>query len=533
MRTDDLKSARILVLDDDPVSLTVVAMVLGSLGFDNLLLLNDSTQIFQSLEEFRPDLVITDLEMPGVDGLQVIELVQQMTTPGEILPVLVVTAHGSTMKKRQALNLGAMDFLSKPCDPPELQARVQNLLRMRALQQTTQDYSQNLEQTVAERTQALEQALADLKESQRMMLHEERLRAFAQMAGGVVHDFNNTLMTITGYSLMLLREPALLADREEALRTLNIIHTAASDGARVVERLRDFYAARDAKEEAGNVDLHQLIRDVVELTRPKWHGQALAEGRRIDFEFDLQPVPAIVGRVAEVREVITNLIFNAVDAMPSGGRISCGARRRGAQVVLEIVDTGTGMSPEVRKHCLEAFFTTKGEHGTGLGLAMVAGIVQRHSGKLEIESEPGAGTLVRITLPAGGALEPPAHEPAAAESRPLRILVVDDDAHMRNVVTRLLAREGHAVVHASNGAEALEHVERERFDLLLTDHAMPGMNGIELASLMRSVDPEQRIVLFTGYPIPASETPDDVCCVLRKPVEASELQAAITRVMAA
>lgn len=527
--------AHILVVDDDMASLHAIEKALTKAGFENLLLLNDSTRIFECMSEFRPDLIITDMEMPVIDGFKVVELAQQITAPGEFLPVLMVTGRNSIESKRQALDKGVTDFLSKPFDAPELQTRVRNLLRIRALQQKTQSYSRNLEHIVAERTKELERALVDLKESHHMVLREERMRAFAAMAGGVVHDFNNTLMTITGYSLLLLREPELLNDREETVKMLNIIHKAGNDAAHVVDRLREFYDARDAKEPVGEVDLNEVIKDVVDFTHPKWHGLALAEGREIKFEYDLGEVPAVIGRVAELREVVTNLIFNSVDAMPAGGTITCGTRCRGSHAIIELADTGMGMSESVRQQCLEAFFTTKGDKGTGLGLAMVASIVQRHDGTMEIESEPGAGTLVRIKLPIGKItpVELPVEEaPVAVEKKALRILVVDDDAHMRNVVTRLLAREGHEVAQAGNGVEALEQAELSRFDLLLTDHAMPGMNGVELAALMRGVDPEQRVILFTGYPIAKEAMPTDIACLLKKPAQPQDLHAAIMRAMA-
>jgi len=535
MNPVDATQAHILVVDDDMASLRAVEKALTRAGFENLLLLNDSTRIFECMSDFRPDLIITDMEMPIIDGMKVIELSQQVTAPGEFLPVLMVTGHHSVEAKRAALEKGVTDFLSKPFNAPELQARVRNLLRIRTLQQKTQSYSKTLERTVAERTRELERALVDLKESHRMVLQEERLRAFAAMAGGVVHDFNNTLMTITGYSLLLLREPEILSDREETLKMLNIIHKAGNDAAHVVDRLREFYDARDAKEPQGEVDLNEVIKDVVDFTHPKWHGLALAEGREVKFEYDLGEVPPVSGRVAELREVVTNLIFNSVDAMPAGGTITCGTRSHGSHVIIELVDTGMGMSESVRQQCLEAFFTTKGDKGTGLGLAMVAAIVQRHDGTMEIESEPGAGTLVRIKLPIGKpeAVALPVEEaPDAGEKRPLRILVVDDDAHMRNVVTRLLSREGHEVAQAGNGIEALEQAEQARFDLLLTDHAMPGMNGVELAALMRGVDPEQRVILFTGYPIKNDTMPTDIACVLKKPAQPQDLHAAISRAMA-
>ena len=525
-------SFHILVVDDELASLSAIERVLVKAGYENLLLLSDSSQIFECLSEFRPDLIITDLEMPEVDGFGVLRLTQEMTQPGEILPVLVITGNDSMDIKRRALAAGATDFLSKPCDPVELQTRVRNLLRMRSLQQHTQNYSEQLELTVAERTKELTKALADLKESQRHMMQEERLRAFAAMAGGVVHDFNNTLMTISGYSGLLLREPEIFQNEEELRRTVEIINQAATDAGHVVDRLREFYSAREAREDTETIDFNTVVEEAVQLTQPKWHSVAMAEGRRIDFDFDFSPVPAIAGRKAELREILVNLIFNAVDAMPKGGTITCGTRSRGSHVVFELADNGVGMTPEVLQDCKKAFFTTKGEKGTGLGLSMVASIVERHGGHLEIQSTPGAGTLVRIGFPVAPVREEPQAATAPEKPRALKIMVVDDDPHMRNVVSRLLAKAGHSVTQVSNGQEALAQTERARFDLLLTDHAMPGMTGLELASLMRGVDPNQRVILFTGYPMSPKDTPRDIACLLKKPAQPDELQLAIARAMA-
>jgi len=533
MNTEDLTRSNILVLDDDRASLNAIQRALGSLGFRNLFLLSNSEHVFEALAEFRPDLVITDLEMPGVSGEQVLDLVKEMAMPWEILPVLVITGQCTPEAKRDALKRGAMDFLAKPLDVPELQTRVRNLLRIRTLHEKTQAYSRGLEHLVTERTRALERALLELKERHRATLREERLRAFAQIAGGVVHDFNNKLMAITGYSGILLNDPAALANREETLNALQIIHAAAGDAAGAVERLREFCEARDAKEPAGPVDLNEMVRQVVESTQPVWRHVARADGRRIDFELDLQNVPPVEGRSAELQEMMTHLIVNAVDAMPSGGAISCGTRRRGASVIAEIVDTGTGMPEAVRKRCTEAFFTTKGDRATGLGLAVVASILKRHGARLSIESAEGSGTKIRMEFPIR-IPAPPVEEAAPAlgktAAKPLRILLVDDDPHMRKVVTRLLAGAGHSVVNASGAPEALAQVERQRFDLMVTDHAMPGINGVELAAVMRGVDPAQRVILFTGHP--PQTTPSDIACVVSKPAKADEIHAAIARAMA-
>lgn len=278
------------------------------------------------------------------------------------------------------------------------------------LQQEIEEQNRLLEQRVSERTEQLEHALDDLKAAQRQMLNQARLSAFAEMAGGVVHDFSNALMAVIGYSEMLLGgDGRALAERETTLEYLRIINTAGRDAAEVVSRLRDFYRPRAAAE-SQIVDLKEVLHLAVLMTQPKWKDPNRSRGTEIIVEVELQHLPTMHGNPAELREMMTNLIFNAVDAMPDGGTLTLRTSEAIGSVVLEVADTGTGMSPEVRARCLDPFFSTKGDKGTGLGLAMVFGIVQRQQGQIEIESAPGVGTTFRVTLPAADGTTEPAVE---------------------------------------------------------------------------------------------------------------------------
>ncbi|HYR59606.1 MAG TPA: PAS domain S-box protein, partial [Chthoniobacteraceae bacterium] len=226
----------------------------------------------------------------------------------------------------------------------------------------------------------LQAALANLKTTQQQVIQQERLRALGQMASGIAHDFNNALVPILGFSELLLLSPAVLADRQKTAKYLETIQTAAKDAASVVSRLREFYRPNKEDREFAPVSLKRLVEQSITLTKPKWKDQAQASGATVGIALDLEPVPPIAGEESALREVLTNLIFNAVDAMPDGGTITLRTRRVGDFATLEISDTGTGMSEETRARCLEPFYSTKGERGTGLGLSMVFGIVQRHSG---------------------------------------------------------------------------------------------------------------------------------------------------------
>lgn len=313
--------------------------------------------------------------MPQVSGFDILQLLRLTLAPDNYLPVLVLTADINPKTKRRALAAGATDFLPKPFDASEVLMRIRNLLKTRLLHLDLQNHNTRLEEKFSERTAELSRALIELKQAQQQMLQQERLRAFGEMAGGIVHDFNNSLMSIIGYSDLLLQDPEMLADRETTLDYLKTMNTAGRDAAQVVSRLRDFYRGREIEDVFSSVDLNEVIEESASLTQPKWKTQALESGRTISLEFDLEKLPPISGNPSELREATTNLIFNAVDAMPEGGTVTLRSRRNAEdRVLFEIANTG--MPEDVRTRCLEPFFSTKGDKGTGLGLSMVFGIIK-------------------------------------------------------------------------------------------------------------------------------------------------------------
>jgi PAS domain S-box-containing protein len=381
----------------------------------------------------------------------------------------------------------------------------------------------------------LEETLAQLKATQRQVLQQERLRAMGQMASGIAHDFNNSLSPIVGLADLLMRRPDLPADTAQTY--VRLINTAAQDASAVVRRLRELY--RDHGESATDaaVDLPRCIEEAVALTQPRWKSEALGHGVAIQVETDAAgDVPVILGDPAAIREMLTNLIFNAVDAMPQGGTITVRARAEGSEVWLRVSDTGTGMSEDVRQRCLEPFFSTKGQHGTGLGLSLVHATVQRHRGSLAVQSEPGRGSTFAIRLPVHARPVPvPLDSAPATASRPLRILVVEDDPIVRLSVTEQLRSESHTVETASNGLEGLEKFTSGRFDVVVTDRAMPEMGGDQLAATIERLAPETPVVMLTGFGElmdAKREQPLGVDTVVSKPVTLDALTQAITRVTA-
>ncbi len=345
----------------------------------------------------------------------------------------------------------------------------------------------------------LEQTMTDLQTAQQQMVQQERLRALGQMASGIAHDFNNTLSPIMGFSELLLIAPQMSADPAQLKEYLQTINMAAKDAAKVVSRLREFYRPRLDADLAGIVDLNRLVEQSVKLSQPKWKDQALSNGVAIEIKTELDSVSPVAGHESELREVLTNLVFNAVDAMPKSGSITLRTKADGDHVRLEVSDTGTGMTEDVRQRCLEPFFSTKGEKGSGLGLAMVYGIIKRLRGTIDITSAVGVGTTFSIRLPIQAGQEVShKQESNSLDGVRLQILVVDDDPLVGRVTGEYLRVAGHQVEVVTSAAEAVKRFNPERVHLVVTDHGMPDMTGRQLAEVIKRVSPETPVVLLTG-----------------------------------
>lgn len=382
---------------------------------------------------------------------------------------------------------------------------------------------------------ALERSNRLLAEAGDRAARDERLRALGQLASGIAHDFNNHLTPILGFTDLVLDGDALRRDPDKARRYLGLVKAAAQGAARVVTRLREFYRRRDEQERHEAVDPAAVLTSAMSLAEPKWRDEAGALGKAVRFEQRLEARQAVLGNGEELRDAALNLLLNAVDALPAaGGTITLRTRDRGDHVALEVQDDGCGMPEEVRRRCLEPFFSTKGDRGTGLGLPQVWGIVSRHGGQVDIDSAPGRGTTVTLLLPA--ARQAAAEEaPAAALGRPLAVLVVDDEEGPRQVLGDALARDGHRVTLASSGAEALAALAGGRFDLLFTDRSMPDMSGDQVAAQARAAAPGLPIVMLTGFGplMDPAERPPGVDLVLSKPVSLAALRRAVVDALAA
>jgi CheY-like chemotaxis protein/anti-sigma regulatory factor (Ser/Thr protein kinase) len=267
------------------------------------------------------------------------------------------------------------------------------------------------------------------------------------------------------------------------------------------------------------------------ITQPKWKTQAQANGVMINILTDLQDIPLISGKESELREVLTNLIFNAVDAMTKNGIISLHTRAEGKNIILEVSDSGIGMTEEIKKRCFELFFSTKDDAGTGLGLPIAYGIIQRHKGTIEVESERGKGTKFIINLPITTEKQSENKLKATKNNiRPLRILIVDDEKPIQRILSLFLTADGHTFELASNGLEGLEKFKSGKFDLVITDKAMPDMGGDKLADYIKQIMPKMPIIMITGFGniMEASgEIPKNIDCLVSKPLIMDELRKAL------
>ncbi len=389
---------------------------------------------------------------------------------------------------------------------------------------------------------SLQQAYDDLRQSQHTIMQQERLRALGQMASGIAHDINNAISPVALYTESLLeREPNL---SERARNYLTTIQRAIDDVARTVARMREFYREREIQLTLERVEINRAIRQVVDLTRPRWSDQPQQRGLMVDLKTDLaEPLPDIMGAEHEIRDALTNLIFNAVDAMPAGGTLFVRTRALdGAErVAIEVSDTGVGMDDDTRRRCLEPFYTTKGERGTGLGLAMVYGMVQRHSAELEIESAIGRGTTVRLIFPtqASSIVTPDTTARVPALARPLRILLVDDDPLLIKSLQDTLQEDGHVITATSGGQAGIDAFTAaaqrgEVFDAVITDLGMPYVDGRTVASSVKAVSSATPVILLTGWGqrlIAANEPHPHIDRVLAKPPRLHELRTALAELV--
>ena len=391
---------------------------------------------------------------------------------------------------------------------------------------------------------ALQNAYDELRDTQQAILQQERLRALGQMASGIAHDINNAISPATLYLESILdRDESLTARTREQLV---VVQRAVGDVAQTVARMGEFYRKREPQLEMAPINVNVILDQVPDLTRARWSNMAQARGATIVLRVEAAPQsPTILGIESELREALVNLVFNAADAMPEGGTITLRSRLAEVgphsllhPVLIEVCDDGIGMDETTRSRCLEPFFTTKGEQGTGLGLAMVYGIAQRHCAELQIDSEPGKGTTMRLVFPeAAPAIDSATHRALNRPSVALRILVVDDDPLLLHSLRDALEFEGHEVFCSNGGQAGIDafqaSVQRQMpFPVVITDLGMPHVDGRQVATAIKKSAPATLVLMLTGWGQRLSESdgvPSHVDYVLNKPPNMWALREALAR----
>jgi signal transduction histidine kinase len=558
----------VLIVDDHPSNLLLLRAQLEAEGH-TVREAPDGVEALAILNREHVDAIISDILMPRLDGYRLCDEVRKSERLYKI-PFIVYTAtYTSPADEKLCLDLGADRYLRKPVAAQVVLTalrEVGNTAARRAPNRSgslsgsevMKEYSERLVSKLEEKNveltrtgEELRAAYDDLRQTQQAVMQQERLRALGQMAGGIAHDINNAISPVTLYTESLLERETSLSER--ARDYLRIIQRAIDDVAQTVGRMREFYRPRAPQLQLEQVDLNRVIAQVLDLTRARWSDQPQRRGVMIELKNEpAAGLPRIMGAENEIRDALTNLIFNAVDAMPEGGTLGL---RTGVvaplqrpqdesahHVCVEVSDTGIGMDEPTKRRCLEPFFTTKGERGTGMGLAMVYGMVQRHSAELEIDSVAGKGTTVRlifpVRIPAFAATVQSAVAPVPARS--LRILIIDDDSLLIKSLRDTLESDGHWVTTADGGQAGIDafvaaQERHEPFQVAITDLGMPYVDGRQVAAAIHDASPTTPIVLLTGWGqrlLAENDVPPHVNRVLNKPPRLHELRAALAEAAA-
>jgi signal transduction histidine kinase len=550
----------ILVAEDSATQAQRLRHILEQQGY-RVTVTGNGRLALEAARRDRPALIISDVVMPEMTGYELCRHVKQDPSLGDT-PVILVTTLSDPQDVIRGLECRADNFILKPYDAEQLLRRIQFVLvntHMRpsdesgmgleivfsgqrhfitadrlqilnlllstyeaamqrneelsstrdALRQSNtelQEMTRQLEDRVRLRTRELESSNEALRQAQQALVQQERLSALGQMASGIAHDINNAISPISLYTESLLMHEAGLST--EARSRLTTIQRAIDDVAQTVARMREFYRPQEARLQLANVDINTLVQQVIELTRARWNDLPQRKGIMIELKTELgNTLPEIAGADYEIRDAITNLIFNAVDAVPKGGTITVRTHARsGESVCLEVADDGIGMDDATRQRCLEPFFTTKGKRGTGLGLAMVYGMAKRHAATMDVESQMGAGTTFRLAFPISrnSRVNPTGSPSVDLALRPLHILIVDDDPILAESLSDTLRGEGHMVVSAGGGQAGIDAFHEARgnstpFDVVITDLGMPYVDGRQVAQAVRTASPNTPIIMLSGW----------------------------------
>jgi signal transduction histidine kinase len=413
-----------------------------------------------------------------------------------------------------------------------LRAMVEELKKTHQELQTEVVEHKRIAQSARDANIRLSDALSKLKIAQQQIVRSERLHALEQIAKGVTQNFNDMLLPIVASTDYLLRYPENFKNEQILMDRVKGINEAARLATRSVSDLYEFF--RPGKSAGGaTVNINDLVEQAITMTQPRWDDTSRSKDRKINIQTDLKRIPSIPGDEGDLRQSIVSLMMNSIDALPNGGSITASSALDAGMIVLKVADTGVGMSDEVRRRCLEPFFSTKERGATGMGLAVVSNVVRRHEGVLNIVSEPGKGTTVTLRLPTKVQAREPV-QPSVKLARPVKILVIDDEETARELASRMFKEDGHSVKTASGAQSGLEELKASTFDVAVVDEAMPETSGKELVLKIKELAPATKIIMLTGLADLLTDDgsfPEGVDTVVAKPASFDDLRAALAKVV--
>ena len=526
---------RILVVEDERIVALSLRQQLIKLGYEVPAMVASGEAALRQIEALHPDLVLMDIRIEGdMDGIETAARI-----PGELtVPVIYLSAYSEEVTLDRARATTPYGYLLKPFSERELHATIQMVLERRRVDLTLQQNERRLTQLVEQRTEELQGQTTERLKAECALHQAQKMEAVGQLTGGLAHDFNNLLTAIAG-CLDLVQK---YTDDRRVDRLLDTARVASTRGQKLISQLIAFSRQQVLRPQVSQIN--PLIAVFYDL----WQQTC---GESVTFEVKLE---AGLGTAnidpAQLQSSILNLVVNARDAMPNGGQLTIETANAeiyqsaditgatitpGRYVVISIADTGRGMAPGVLDKAIEPFFTTKEVgKGSGLGLSQVFGFVRQSGGYLQIESEPGRGTVVHLLLPRAESTAPAAG-PNAAPDKPA-VLVVEDDPVVLGVAVEMLTESGYQIYTAEDGAHAMELLRTDiPIDVLFTDIVMPqGVNGVQLAKRVRKLRPDIRVLLTSGYPRDALEDQQGLSRdqeFLSKPYRAATLIDAINRTM--
>ncbi len=502
INSSDTHKGDIQIVDDNLDNLNILASMIKKHGYDARMAINGELAL-KSIRSHPPDLILLDILMPGLSGFEVCKQLKADALTNKI-PIIFISALYKATDKLKAFSIGAVDYITKPFQKEEVMARVETHLSLRKIQKRLKTQNTMLQQEISDRKQA-EEEKARLEGQYRQA---QKVEAIGRLAGGVAHDLNNLLVPILGYGEMLVDDFSPEDARRESARQ---IVNAGFRARNLVRQLLAF--SRKQALEYRTLDLNKIIGGFEKLLR-----RTIREdiGIKIILSPDIRTIRADIG---QIEQVIMNLAVNAQDAMPQGGKLiletamaeldeEYAASRPGVQpgsyVMLAVSDTGCGMDEETCEQIFDPFYSTKGEQGTGMGLATVYGIVKQHGGNIWVYSESGKGASFKVYLPVSEEthIEKKTLKKAAEDTHGSEtILLVEDNEKVRGFIYTILKRMGYTVLKAENGAEALPVLASHagQVNLLLTDVVMPGMSGKALFAKAAEKHPDLKVLYMSGY----------------------------------